>query len=192
MNDKKSNEHKRMKSVVQGSTEIKNKSTLGKVVSEFLPDDLRTIRDRIWQDTIKPNIKRGLLEGFAILLYGTSDSIKNSNQRSNIIYSAGSSIYHNIQQKTNSKTSTEQNKKEYQTILYDSKGDAEIVLDSMVEAIDTYGSVSVSDYYDLSGHPELSEFTDTRFGWRSLASAKVIPVDGLRWRIVFSNVIPLY
>lgn len=57
-------------------------------------------------------------------------------------------------------------------LVFESRGDAEQVLDSLDELIETYGIVSVADLYDLVGLK--SSFNDTRFGWTSFDSAVVV------------------
>lgn len=57
-------------------------------------------------------------------------------------------------------------------LVFESRGDAEQVLDSLDELIETYGVVSVADLYDLVGLK--SSFNDTRLGWTNFDSAVVV------------------
>ena len=51
----------------------------------------------------------------------------------------------------------------YDDILFDTRGDAEAVLDAMNDIISQYGTVSVSDFYDLARVPN-DNFTMNRYG----------------------------
>ena len=58
----------------------------------------------------------------------------------------------------------------YDDILFDSRGDAEAVLDTMNDIIDRYGTVSVADLYDLAQVPN-DNFTMNRYGWTNISGA---------------------
>ena len=67
---------------------------------------------------------------------------------------------------------------EYDDILFDTRGDAEAVLDAMNDIISQYGTVSVSDFYDLARVPN-DNFTMNRYGWTNIAGATAVRVrDG--------------
>lgn len=176
--------------VVKGATEIKKKTGLQKVVKDFLPGDLGQMKKDIYNKVIIPTVKKSILDGVSMLLYGTTSSPSNLGKVSKVIYQAGSSIYHDAQKQP--KNQTPSSNSDCATILFESKDDADLVVTTMQASMDQYQSVSISDYYDVAGHPELSEFTDTRFGWRNLAATKIIPVDGGKWKIIFPPAIPLY
>ena len=62
-------------------------------------------------------------------------------------------------------------------VILDNRGEAEEVLSRMDELIDTYGIVSVADFYDLVGIT--GKYTDNNYGWTDIHSAKVVSVrDG--------------
>lgn len=70
-------------------------------------------------------------------------------------------------------------------VEFDSKEDAEKVLNAMIEIIPRYGSVLMSDLYDLVGLP--TTYRDTRFGWDLLVNVKVGQVNE-KWIINFPPV----
>lgn len=59
---------------------------------------------------------------------------------------------------------------DYEDIGFDFQDDAEKVINGMLDILDTYGSVSVADVYDLSGVPA-PDYTVENYGWTNLASA---------------------
>ena len=77
---------------------------------------------------------------------------------------------------------------EYDDIILDNRGEAEDVLARMDELIDTYGSVSVGDFYELVGIS--GNFTDYKYGWSDIHNASVMRVsDG--YMIKLPRAVPL-
>ena len=62
---------------------------------------------------------------------------------------------------------------EYDDIIFETRGDAELVLDQLESAIANYGIASVADLYDLAGIT-CRNYTANRYGWTDIQSAKVI------------------
>lgn len=56
---------------------------------------------------------------------------------------------------------------------FGSRGEADMVLDTLVETLEQYGMATVSDFYEYAGRPEHSRWTDNDWGWTSLSSAEV-------------------
>ena len=70
----------------------------------------------------------------------------------------------------------------YDDIILESRGEAEEVLDSLCDLIETYQIASVADLYDLVG--ETPEYTDNKYGWTNLRNADVERVrDGYRLKL---------
>ena len=62
-------------------------------------------------------------------------------------------------------------------IIFDNRGEAEIVLSKMDEIIDTYGIVTIADFYDLAG--VTGDYTTNNYGWTNIRNAEVVRVrDG--------------
>lgn len=60
---------------------------------------------------------------------------------------------------------------EFDDIILETRREAEEVLDRMEDLIDTYKIVSVADLYDLVGIS--GNYTDNKYGWSNLRSARV-------------------
>src|SRR5690606_6792083 len=66
---------------------------------------------------------------------------------------------------------------DFDEIILASRGEAEMVLDQLSEAIENYDTATVSDLYALVGIT--GAFTDDKYGWTNLAEASVSSVrDG--------------
>ena len=61
-------------------------------------------------------------------------------------------------------------------IIFDTRGDAEIVLERMSDLISDYGMATVSDLYDFCGMT--GEYTDDRWGWTSSRAFVVVRTRG--------------
>lgn len=59
------------------------------------------------------------------------------------------------------------------SLIFESKSDADQVLESMFDIIETYGIASMADLYELAGLKSRN-FSDTRLGWTDLDSAMVV------------------
>lgn len=73
-------------------------------------------------------------------------------------------------------------------IIYNSLGDANEVLYEMMDIIDRYGYVTISDMLDLSGKP--CSYIDNRYGWVGLRAASIVSTrDG--YIIDLPNALPI-
>lgn len=57
-------------------------------------------------------------------------------------------------------------------IFLESREDAINVIEAMIERVETYGFVSVSDLYDLIGMT--GKYSDHKYGWTNLIAADVV------------------
>lgn len=58
-------------------------------------------------------------------------------------------------------------------LVYETRADAEKVLNGMSEIIDEYGFVTVADLYDISGLPG-AYYTDSKIGWKGSIKESII------------------
>ena len=77
----------------------------------------------------------------------------------------------------------------FDDVYFDSRGEAELVRDGMLEALDVYKQVTVADFYDLAG--VTTEFTDNKFGWVDLRGIEVRRSPRYGYYIVLPKCIPL-
>lgn len=62
---------------------------------------------------------------------------------------------------------------DYMDIPFDTRPDAEKVLDAMRDILDQYPSVSVADFYDLVGYNYGNNYTCNNYGWTDLSNVTV-------------------
>ena len=61
-------------------------------------------------------------------------------------------------------------------IIFEDREDAERVLDSLIDHLDQYRIIAVSDYYQMIGKPDTPQMN--HFGWTDIKSARVSRVHG--------------
>ena len=74
-------------------------------------------------------------------------------------------------------------------IIIESRGEAEQVLDTLIDVIQQYGQTSVSDLYGLVGIT--SAYTDQKYGWTTLQGSTVQHVRGGGYLLVLPRPVPL-
>lgn len=183
-----------VKSVVTGNV-VKKKKTLGDKIKEtFIAEDIHTVAHYVYTDSIVPKLKDLALSiitnGANMLINGTSAKPVSSNTRHATPYGSRVS-YRSYYDSPNNSTpvrASSANAFDLEDYVFDTRGDAELVLDQLTDIISTYGQATVSDYYDSCG--VTSAYTTVDYGWRSLARAYVERTDR-GYIIKFPRVVPL-
>lgn len=165
---------KRAEKITTGKVTTKKKGAGSKFAESFIGEDAGNIGNYILNDVLIPSVKKAVVDivtdGIAMLL-GTDKKKNRSSSSSYVSYRAYSD-----DRDDRYRSSTRSRGYNFDDIIFETRGEAEEVLDRMDELIDTYRSVSVADMYDLAG---LScDYTDNKYGWTSLRSADVIRTNG--------------
>lgn len=181
----KSNTDKKqkMEKVITGTATVKKKSEARKFADVFIAEDARNVKSFIFLDVIVPAVKDLVVnmvqEATHRLFYGSSARTKERNGS----FIADRVSYDRFSKKDDSWRRNGESRStpsySYDTIILSTRGDAELVLDRMCEAVKEYGMVSVADLYELVGYPD--QFTDHKYGWTSMRNAGISRVrDGYR------------
>ncbi|NLJ49831.1 MAG: hypothetical protein GX428_09665, partial [Candidatus Atribacteria bacterium] len=148
---------------------LKKKSFLSKVGGVFFGSDTDNVGSYILYDILIPAAKNTLSEmvssGIEMLLFGENrrTSVRRDRDKSYISYNSIS--------RDRSAAYRVRANHHFDEIIIDSRAEAEEVLSSLVELIDTYGVATVSDFYDLIGMT--ADFTDNKYGWKNLNRSSV-------------------
>lgn len=164
---------KKMDKVVTGVVKSKKKSGFQKFASAFIPEDVESVKAYIMTDVIIPAVIDAIEDAVHIILRGESG-------RSSRRGSASKVSYRDYYRKENERNTSRRvsNGLDYDDIVFESRGDAERVLDAMDEALSQYGVVSVGDLYDLADI-QTSNYAVNKYGWTNIRNAQVIRVrDG--------------
>lgn len=153
---------------------VKKKPWYKRFLNACLADDSQDIKHYILVDTVLPAIKNMIFDTFSgaleMSLFGTCSGSRNKCKNGSKSYVTYSGIYSNNRNRS-ARSSEERSKKSINDIFFSSRGDAEEVLSTMIEMIDTYDEVSVGSLYQLVGITP--DFTDDKYGWTNLSTASV-------------------
>lgn len=182
-----SNRHREQKEktiskIVEGGA-VKRKKGLGRKLEDTLIGDNRDgLWDYIIGDILIPAAKETIADavsgGIQMLLFGERQS-RGSSKRSSSgstysrPYVSYSSIYRRDEPKRVETRPLNDKRTRYYSdeIVLETRGEAEDVIDHLIDIIEQYDAASVADLYELVGIE--STYTDNKYGWDNLAKARV-------------------
>lgn len=162
---------KKVEKVVTAPVKMK-KGGVRKLKNGIISEDARNVKGYLLQDVIIPAIKNTIedvvIKGIRIALRGEAGA---RDKRSPVEYVS----YNKVADRGYSRPAAPARPRlatSYADISLESRGDAEAVIRSLREQVDTYGLVSVADLCEMVGIR--SEYTDHKYGWTNLDSARVV------------------
>lgn len=165
-------EREKRQKVVSGKVTTK-KNQVRKFADVFLAEDIGSVKDHVLMEILVPAISNTILDiitNAANMVFGKYSGNKKRNG-SRVSYSRYSDPRDNRRSETRS-----QSRFDYEDIVFESFGEAEVVLDEMDNLIERFHEVTIADLYDLAGLS--APFTANRYGWENIASAKPMRVSG--------------
>lgn len=160
---------------------VKRESTARKVVGEIIREDARSVGETVLWDVIIPTVKNLISDtvtrGIESMLYGGDSRPRSRNSYSD--YSGYSRPKGNRDRpaERRERRSARHSEPERNEIIFDSRSDANDVIDRMSDLIDQYGQASLADLNALIGAS--SNFIDDNWGWTDMGSFDVRQVrDG--------------
>lgn len=172
-------ERQKMEKVVAGPVKTKKKGEISKFKDVFISEDAANVKSYILMDVLLPAFKNMIEDtvtnGIRMILRGETSARKDRSAASKVSYNR---FYDDRDRRYDSRDSrTLRSGYVYDDVCFTNRGDAEIVLSRLDEAIEQYGIVSVADLYDLAGQTPLH--TDYKYGWTNIRNASVRPTrDG--------------
>lgn len=170
----------------------RKRSGMEKFASNFVNEDAKNIKSYIFGEVIIPAIKKLIYEGVSntldMILYGSVGHSRDRDRRggSSITYKSYSSIYDDRDRRERRRSYDDYDLDE--DPIFETRGDAELVLDELDNALDRYKILSVADFKDICRMR--SNYTDNRYGWTNINSAKVVHIrDG--WTIRMPKAMPI-
>ena len=169
-------EKKKVEKAIQGTAKVKKSNELRKITDIFISEDIANVKSYIVMDVLIPTIKKAVSEiiknGTDMILYGSVSPTRSNSTANRISYSKYYDDNRNIVRDSRAKSGFRSD-----DIIFDNRGEAEIVLSKMDEIIDTYGIVTIADFYDLAG--VTGDYTTNNYGWTNIRNAEVVRVrDG--------------
>lgn len=168
---KLSEEKQKVEKIVQGQVVVQKKSEASKIAKDFFSEDAKNVKNYILKDILVPALKK-LLEdvitnGVNMVLWGDTKS-RNGSSRNNVSRVS----YRDYYEKPTVSYSRASYGYDEDEIIFQSRTDAEEVLDAMDDAIRRYRIVSVGDLHDFIG--ERGSHTDYKYGWTNLRGARIV------------------
>ena len=164
---------------------LKKKSLGEKLKEVFIGEDIQNVGDYILKEVIVPTIKNTVVDiiqnGISLLIFGENN--RNDRRRNGQYVSYGSYSSNNSR---NSRRDDRRNAPASKgDIIFDSRGDAQAVLDHLLDILDTYRAVTVANFYEAADVP--SNYQDRKWGWTDLRYAEVRMARGGGWYIDLPN-----
>lgn len=183
-------ETKRVEKVTTGKVMTKKKSEASKIASRLIStEDVSNIKSYLIDDVIIPTIKNTIWDAFTntldMVLFGGTGRSRKKTTAEKISYR---NYYDRRDDRRYSDAPRSRSNTLFDDILFESRGEAERVLDRMEEVIDSYKMVSVSDMYDLAGLD--APYTGQKYGWTNLRNAEIVRVRDGYYMIKLPKALP--
>lgn len=180
---------KRVGPVISGTAVAQKKSGFRQFADSIIATSMEDLSSFLLSDVIVPAFKKAIVDvvtnGIDMLLYGKVASTKSGPGVTKVSYGS----YYSGTKYSEPTRSTNNGVFDYDTIIFDNRGDAEAVLEAMDDMIDKYGVVSVGDLYDLACI-STSNYTVNKYGWTNIRAAEVVRCrDG--YMLKMPKVIPI-
>ena len=170
-------EERKVQKVVSGKVTTK-KNEVRKLTDIFISEDARNVKSYIFMDVLVPAIKKAIsdivTDGIDMIVYGGSGSGRKTKPSNNVSYR---NYYESPRNSMSSRNESQRSRFDYDDIVFESRGEAELVREQMVDMIERYGFVTVADMYDMADLT--SPYTSNKYGWTNIRSAEAVRVrDG--------------
>ena len=121
------------------------------------------------------------------MLFGGGRSVNN---RNTVAGRVSYRSYYDQRNDIHRESSGSRGRFDYDDIIFESKGEAEAVLDRMFELIDVYKVVTVADLYDLADITH-DNFMAHKYGWTDLRGVDSVRISGGGYILKLPKVKPL-
>lgn len=177
--------------IVRGEVSRKE-SAINKFARSFFQEDVENIKEYVIFDVIVPEVKNTFLDVFEMMMFGEVRGRRSSrSNRSGVVNNTHTNYHRPSRNSAPERKVSNVNRRathNFDDIIVRDRGDAEEVLSTMIEQLETYGFVSVLDFYELLGEP--STHADKKYGWSDLGSARIERSrDGYRFNLPRTRVL---
>ena len=163
---------KRTEKVVAGTVKTKKRGEMRKLADNLISEEVSNIKTYLVADILIPTIKNTIWDAITnsldMVLFGGSGRTKRSSG------GGGNRFSYDKQYRSNERLPNEvraRSRFEMDDIIFESRGEAESVLEEMYAVLDEYQIVRVADLYDMAGLTQ--PYTSNRWGWTNLRNAQV-------------------
>lgn len=170
---------KKIAPVVTG-TRARKKTGFSKVAESIIVEDAKSVGSYILTDVVIPMAKKLIddivCNAIHMALYGKAAESRGSSTASRI-------SYNNMYRRTNEEPLTAAARSsvfEFDDVVFETKGDAEVVLEIMGDIIESHKQVNVGEFYELADMP-CPNYTVNKYGWtnrNAIINAPILRCDG--------------
>lgn len=170
---------RKVEKVVSGT--VKTRENKGRKFTDiFISEDAANVKSYIFMDVLVPAIKKAVsdivTDGIDMILYGGSGRDRNKS-RSGSKVSYRSYYDDRRDDRRNVDSYSSRSRFDYDDIIFESRAEAEAVRNEMLDVIDRYGFVTVSDLFDMADLT--APYTGNKYGWTNIRTAEAVRVrDG--------------
>ena len=178
MRSRESSEMRKVEKVVSGPVTTQKKSGFRKLAQGLIAEDMPKVKSYILDDVLIPSFKKAISDivrnGIDIILYGEAGKTKSSSTPgAKVSYRSYYAEPVRSDRDRGRDYSRPRSDFDFDEVLFANRGDAEVVLTQMEDAIEKYRFVRVADFYDLAGIT-ISNRCVNNYGWTDLRSASII------------------
>ncbi len=161
--------------IVHGKVEVAKKTGISSLADNLFAGDLNSVKNYVINEVIIPGVKQVVMDTLHdtvdIIFKGEVSSTKrNKKSGQNREYYSYQSCY---KVEDTRRAQPARTRYSFGDLYFETRGDAEMVLDSLQEKLDECdGVVSVLDLYDMIGKDTTPN--DNKYGWSNLDSARVV------------------
>lgn len=163
--------------VVTGEVVVNKKSLGKKVVETFTIEDNRSVVEHLIFDVVVPTTKALIIDLVTQGLEGKFYGSGVGGRTGSYLGRRGAyTNYSKITKEPKRQSSTPITQRDradhrFDSVEFESRGEAELTIDKLTEQIENYDVATVSDLYSAIGLT--SDFTDENWGWTDLRSASI-------------------
>lgn len=170
---------KKVEKVISGSAKPKKKGEMQKFADVFISEDVGNVKSYILMEVLVPAIKKAISDivtnGIDMILYGETGRTRKASSGTKVSYGK---FYDREPDRRRERSVSSRGGYDYDDIVFETRGDAESVLDAMNDIISQYGVVSVGDLYDLAD-VSTDNYAVNKYGWTDISGCKPVRVrDG--------------
>lgn len=173
--EKQNQEKPKPQKVISGKAKVGKKTTARKFADLFLPEDVSSVKEYIFWERVVPAIKDIINDTVQTILYGESRSRSYSNSSRVSYQNYYSNRSSSSRPDPRNDSARVRNGFDYDDIYFNTRVEAENVLDAMIDMLEQYDIVTVGDLYDFSGITN-TNYMLHRYGWTNLGGVCVVRV----------------
>lgn len=169
---------KKIEKVVTGKTTVNKNTDPGNIMSKFLVEGVQTAGKSMIMDVFLPKCKQAvydaLINGLSVLFWGAGGVKKSSSvgTGTRVNYSSASGTRPVSSTTSQRVTPTIKKTIDPEDINFETRLDAQNVYDTMLDILEQYEKVSLSEFLELANVSN-DDFTYNKYGWKSLPPADI-------------------